>query len=195
MDLRDAFWFAAGLLTALAVDIALRSWLPRPVRPKAVQTPRWFAMGALIVAVPVLGLYAWRGNSNQSRAEPAAAVSNIDPSAATPQGHGSDSLDSMLTRLENRLRGGGGTAADWELLAQTYDYLGRSLDASNARERHEVSSAAAAADGVPLRADLIETVLGDVHRSSSASAPPDAPDPTATVEQRPARAETSGGTP
>ena len=190
MDLRDAFWFAVGLLTALVVGFAPRSWLPQPGTPKAMRTLRWSAMGALIVAVTTLGLYAWRGKSIPITTDPFATIANINPSKATAQVHGSDSLDTMLTGLERRLRSGGGTAADWELLARTYDVLGRSADASNARGRHEVASATAAAGDDVWTPDLIAAVLDNANGASTASAPPDEPDTIPAVAQRPASAKT-----
>ena len=53
------------------------------------------------------------------------------PQASPPQPAGS--MNELLVRLERRLAAQGGTDADWELLAQTYDYMGRPADAKSAR--------------------------------------------------------------
>jgi cytochrome c-type biogenesis protein CcmH len=44
-------------------------------------------------------------------------------------------MDSAIAALQSRLAKGGGTAADWELLAKSYEFLGRTDDASKARSR------------------------------------------------------------
>jgi tetratricopeptide (TPR) repeat protein len=97
-----------------------------------------------MLAVPALLFYAWRDNSDHSSAVLVGAAA-ANPPAGGAGVHGGDSLEAMLVKLEDRLRGGSGTAADWEMLAQTYDYLGRATDASNARHSHKVSPVAAVA--------------------------------------------------
>jgi cytochrome c-type biogenesis protein CcmH len=54
-------------------------------------------------------------------------------------------MDESLTRLESRLAAQGGTDADWQLLAQTYDFMGRAADAQSARS-HQLPASANAAD-------------------------------------------------
>lgn len=44
-------------------------------------------------------------------------------------------LEEATARLEQRLTSTGGNAGDWQLLAQSYDALGRSEDAKRARAR------------------------------------------------------------
>jgi cytochrome c-type biogenesis protein CcmH/NrfG len=113
MNRRDAFWFATGAVSS-----------------------------ALLLAVPALMYLAWRGNSDPSSMVSVGTAPASALSAESAKVHGGGSLDAMLAQLERRLRGGGGTATDWELLAQTYDYLGRKADAGNARRSHRVASAA-----------------------------------------------------
>src|SRR5258708_32591741 len=43
------------------------------------------------------------------------------------------SMDSAVTSLESRLAKGGGSADDWELLAKSFEFLGRPADAIKAR--------------------------------------------------------------
>jgi len=100
-------------------------------------TLKWAALIVPIVAVPAVLFYVTHhGSERMILSAPAA------PAAAE---HGSAGLEPLLERLENRLRAGGGSDADWELLAKTYDYLGRKSDAANARDKHRVAGAAAAA--------------------------------------------------
>ena len=140
MTARDVSWFVAGLLLALAVSFIMRGWLSRIGARPAIRALRWPAVAVLILAVPVLLLYAWPGGPGQNGAGPAATAAVTAGSAEHGPVHGGGTLDAMLARLEARLRDGNGTAADWELLAQTYDYLGRKADAGNTRQRHVVAS-------------------------------------------------------
>src|ERR1700691_1571404 len=101
----------------------------------------WFGAGLLVALLGFI-LYGWRVDSTQRGSGSAIAASSTHPSAAAAAVHGGGSLDAMLAQLEGRLRAGSGKESDWELLAQTYDYLGRKVDAGNARDKHEVASAA-----------------------------------------------------
>ena len=99
-------------------------------------TLKWAALIVPIVTVPAVLFYVTHhGSERMILSAPAA------PAAAE---HGSAGLEPLLERLENRLRAGGGSDADWELLAKTYDYLGRKSDAANARHKHRVAGATAA---------------------------------------------------
>jgi cytochrome c-type biogenesis protein CcmH len=48
-----------------------------------------------------------------------------------------DSMENVVARLEARLAREGGKREDWLLLAQSYDFMGRTADAQRARERAE----------------------------------------------------------
>ena len=115
MTLRDAVWFTAGLLITMAVAFLPRRLLPQTGAPLAFRTLKWPLFGALIVAVPILIFSAWRGASNQSRTASVSALSASRLPTETAKVHGGGSLDAMLAQLESRLRGGNGTAVDWEL--------------------------------------------------------------------------------
>jgi cytochrome c-type biogenesis protein CcmH/NrfG len=149
MTLRDAILFTSGLLTALALSFATRRWLPQTVSRLAIRALTWPIFGALTLTVAALILYGWHGNSDESGAPSASTLPAPPRASETEMLHGGGSLDTVLAQLEARLRGAGGTETDWELLAQTYDYLGRKADAGNARNRHEVASAARPDSGEP----------------------------------------------
>jgi len=126
-------------------------------------TLKWAAWIVPIVAVPAILFYVThRGPERMILPEPAAAA------AAE---HGSAGFGTLLERLENRLRGGGGSDADWELLAKTYDYLGRKSDAANARDKHLVAGAAAAATATTTDTAMqrrVEALLSDADRARAA---------------------------
>jgi cytochrome c-type biogenesis protein CcmH/NrfG len=102
-------------------------------------TLKWAALIVPIVAVPAVLFYVTHRGAERTIPSELAA-----PAAPAAAEHGSAGLEPLLERLENRLRAGGGSDADWELLAKTYDYLGRKSDAANARDKHRVAGAAAA---------------------------------------------------
>jgi cytochrome c-type biogenesis protein CcmH/NrfG len=191
ITVRDVAWFVAGVLVALAAALVARRWLPHTGARLAIRRLQGAAFGALILAVLTLVFYAWRGNSDQSMtalggAAPAAAVS-----AAGGEAHAGGSLTGVLAQLEGRLRGGGGSASDWALLAQTYDYLGRKSDASNARNRHAVASSAMPGSGdeqwplilAALDADNASSAVSTAVTAGTAEATP-------AIARQPAGAQT-----
>ncbi|HEY4972710.1 MAG TPA: hypothetical protein VII41_03820, partial [Steroidobacteraceae bacterium] len=123
-----------------------------------VRVARWpLIVAALVVALTLTG-YVWRGSPNQSSA--AAVATQVGADSAAPMsastskagGQLAGSMETMLARLQDRLAKHGGGDADWELLAQTYDFLGRKADATNARTQHQVALSPAPAIDAPVAA-------------------------------------------
>lgn len=56
--------------------------------------------------------------------------------------HAGGSMDAAVAGLERRLAAGGGSDADWDLLAKSYDFLGRRADAAAARQKRLPAGAA-----------------------------------------------------
>jgi hypothetical protein len=115
---RDLAWYLAGILSAAA--IAFFVWLMSPSPPQ----------GTLVSAAP-------SATSTPSAAPPAMSSQGASPEAV-PQAatQPAGSMNESLVRLEARLASQGGTDADWELLAQTYEFMGRAADAQGARAHH-----------------------------------------------------------
>jgi hypothetical protein len=94
-------------------------------------------IGALIVVFGI-AIFVWL----MSRSEPSGAAdgdATARASTAMPEAGSrrpAGSMDQLLLRLEKRLAGQGGTDTDWELLAQTYEFMGRNADAQRARSHH-----------------------------------------------------------
>jgi hypothetical protein len=107
----------------------------------------WFCAGIATVLVILLLVQALNGSQN---AAPAAVGSHSAPMPAAQGGapRAAGSMDEMLSRLEARLAGQGGSDADWELLAQTYEFVGRTDDAKLARA-HQLSPSAMTAAAAP----------------------------------------------
>jgi cytochrome c-type biogenesis protein CcmH len=70
--------------------------------------------------------------------------------------HAGGSMDAAVAGLERRLAAGSGSDADWDLLAKSYDFLGRKADAAEARQRRLPAGAAGsgAAGGAPPASDM-----------------------------------------
>ena len=161
---RDLAWFIAGFLSAVA--IALFAWLMRPSAPGAataaganagvdgVARGGAAAGGAAAGSVAAGGIVGG-GVDTAGRTDAAGGAADITAHAPALEGSAAanaGSMGEMLVRLEARLAAQGGTDADWELLAQTYEFMGRAADAASARS-HRVPGApasAAAADSAQL---------------------------------------------
>ena len=99
----------------------------------------WFFTGALAATAASLVIYPLLlARHTLPAADAIAAHASGSPQSA-------DSMAGALAALERRLAKGGGNNADWELLAKSYEFMGRAADAAAARERRLSPSAGAAA--------------------------------------------------
>jgi cytochrome c-type biogenesis protein CcmH len=149
------FWFLAGMLITLACVIMLLPWLR--TNPRLAALPKNFgqaAVGAGVMLLAVVGLHRWLGHAKPEAGPAEMAASNefkdavmmsnnasSTASAGTAANAGSappsnaGSMNAAIASLEARLAKGGGGADDWELLAKSFEFLGRAEDASKARAR------------------------------------------------------------
>jgi cytochrome c-type biogenesis protein CcmH len=141
MTVTNIFWFSTGLMAALA---ALALVLPMS-RKLGSTSHAWKRAGTfLAIGVVVIGasltLYRWWGQPNALTGSPRAADAGIprnDASSADAVRVGS--VEDATAKLAQRLGTQGGSAADWNLLAQSYDFLNRPADAAEARKRAQTS--------------------------------------------------------
>jgi len=163
-------WFLAGLFTALAAVVVLWPWLGRIERWHGHRAVKWPAIGMLLLVIAACLITGWPRRAEQNRAAGAEPAAHESMPASDVNGHGADSLQSALLKLEARLRSGNGSASDWSLLAQTYDYLGRSSDAQNARSRHVVADVPTGAAANALwPAALVEAIVDTAPRLDPAT--------------------------
>ena len=101
------------------------------------------AFAAVFIAAALL-LYATLGSRSMLQRHTLAGA----PAADAPQGAPARSMDAAVAALEARLARGGGSDADWTLLAQAYEFQGRSQDAQRARA-HQVTPSASLAQMSP----------------------------------------------
>jgi hypothetical protein len=136
------------MLCTVAGAVLLKPWLRRvrAARPSLALPRPALIIGVLIVVLAII-LFVWlmgAGPPAGAGDASASAHASVDtpPASSAPS---AGSMDESLTRLESRLAAQGGTDADWQLLAQTYDFMGRAADAQSARS-HQLPASANAAD-------------------------------------------------
>jgi hypothetical protein len=157
------FWFFAGVLTTLAVLVVLSPWLRSMPRFASLPAAPWQgSVVAIVIVAAYFASHGWLVRPNVAeRTSPSTAAVGGAPSgsagafgtaakvfgdatgpAATPGGAaidtpkpGAGSMDIAIASLEARLAKGGGTPDDWELLAKSFEFLGRPADAAKARAK------------------------------------------------------------
>ena len=150
MTLGQLFWFVAGVLVTLAVLFVVYPWLSGRARSELFPSlPRWLPWVGVAAAAGVIAIYLRLGSAQLATQDATAVLAPGERAAsagasmaaaaagaaspATKQAAGS--MDSAVTGLEKRLAGGGGSDGDWELLAKSYEFLGRPDDAALARQK------------------------------------------------------------
>jgi cytochrome c-type biogenesis protein CcmH len=192
----DLYWYLAGVASALSAVAVLLALLRGTPRFGALPGPSLpVATGFVIVLGALLG--AWRALApspiaggvvqGNSAAVPASAVSNASPgpTMASPAAGAAPaaSMDSAIASLEARLARGGGTPDDWELLAKSFEFLGRAADAAKARA-HQLPS-------LPVDATTLTAALG----RGAGAAMPGTGAPGSAALPAPASAPAAAGAP
>jgi cytochrome c-type biogenesis protein CcmH len=136
----NAFWFLAGVLCGgAAALLVLRSWRRSPAEGGSGTLPRWGLLAGAVGIAVVVGLYLWLGRPELIGSTPELAMPHAGDAAAPGQAgtanSSAGSMDAAVARLEARLAQGQGSDADWDLLAQSYAFLGRTADAELARKK------------------------------------------------------------
>lgn len=111
---------------AASGDPVLAGWQPAPT-PSSAATPAAAAM------------------ASSSSMPPASVMAQILSAPGSARPGMAQPMDQAAADLAARLERKGGTAADWNLLAQAYDFLGRPADAQRARARAAKAGVAAPA--------------------------------------------------
>lgn len=140
MSLGNGFYFAIGVLAAVALLFVLYPWLAgKPRAALRTALPRWVPIAGVAALAGVLALYIKLGapQISASDAVPAAAAGGaaVAGPAMGAQKQPAGSMDTAVSGLERRLAAGGGSDGDWELLAKSYEFLGRTAAAAAARQR------------------------------------------------------------
>lgn len=156
------FWFFAGVLTTLALLVVLSPLLRSIPRLASLPAAPWQgSVVAIVILSAFFASHAWlAGPQAADRPSPPAATAatpsgspgafgtaakvfgdatgpaaSAGGAAASTANPGASSMDSAIASLEARLAKGGGTPDDWELLAKSFEFLGRPADAAKARAK------------------------------------------------------------
>jgi hypothetical protein len=159
------FWYFAGVLSTFAALVVLFPWLRNLGGLNALLSYRASApIAAVFLVAAILASYHWLGQTQVARQSPGASSANpsgafsdavktfanagepTDSSGGAPRPAASP-MESAVAALEGRLAKGGGSPDDWELLAKSYEFLGRPADAAAARAHQLPKSTGAAAAG------------------------------------------------
>lgn len=132
MSLGNVFFFVAGVLAMSALLFILYPWLAGGTRTELLsRLPRWvpLAVGGALAIVLIVYVKLGMPQLTERDATPvASAGASASPKAAA-------SMDSAIQGLERRLAAGGGSDGDWELLAKSFEFLGRPDAAALARQK------------------------------------------------------------
>jgi cytochrome c-type biogenesis protein CcmH len=141
------FWVLAGFAAGIAASIALLPVLRGLRNENGSQRSSLLVVGAAAVGLLVcaVGLYLTLGRPDA--VDPAMASTVTAPhEGVSGSGGGMDSMEVSVQRLVDKLAANGGTDAEWDLLAQSYEFLGNAAAAAEARQ-HRVAGQPAAAPG------------------------------------------------
>jgi cytochrome c-type biogenesis protein CcmH len=161
MTSEHIFWFAAGAMSGAAAFAVSAPVLRQLSHRHGPGRARAIAIGSIVLLAAVaLGLYRMWGTPAAIKldARETALVADMGGTGSSPaaphsmgaaSGAGKiGSVEEATARLAKRLNEQGGSAADWNLLAQSYEFMGRSADAAEARKR-AASAPATAASATP----------------------------------------------
>ncbi len=170
------FWTVATVMVVLATTavVAPMFWL-RSTDERGFGRRRLGSAAAVAALLPLaaLGLYAWLGSPWLAGTLPGATASTGAGGAMAPPAHpgatpdgtttgraaagadaGAGELGAAVARLESRLAAQPDDPPGWELLAQSYEFQGRTQDAAGARQRR-----LPAGRGLPVASDATSPVV------------------------------------
>jgi cytochrome c-type biogenesis protein CcmH len=146
MSPRDTYWFLAGTASGLmAGALGVYLFIGQSTHPAATNTSNLLMPGD---SWPTLEDASVAGSDGTSP-----AVTN-DASPAAPKGANGGALDEVTRSLAERLATKGGTDDEWRLLAQSYDYMGRTEEARAARTHVAATEGSRISGTVQISPDL-----------------------------------------
>jgi cytochrome c-type biogenesis protein CcmH/NrfG len=137
------------MLTMFAALIVMLPWLRTIPRFESLPAVPWQApLLALLVVGAAFAMYGWLGREDLAAQSPAAISPDPNARMAAPAaGEGgkaaAGSMNAAIDSLRARLAKASGSSDDWELLAKSYEFIGRPDDARQART-HQLPPAAQA---------------------------------------------------
>jgi len=139
MSLMATFWVMAGFAAGIAACFVLLPILRGPAEEPAKNGRRVLVGAAAAVGLfgLAIAIYLQLGRPDSLDASLGSA-----PHAGVSSGESGQvgSMEASIQKLADKLAAGGGTDAEWDLLAQSYEFLGNAEAASEARQ-HRVPGA------------------------------------------------------
>jgi cytochrome c-type biogenesis protein CcmH/NrfG len=171
MAAQSWFWFLAGLLSGVATAIVLLPlWrslaqnLSRPALRYGLSVSVIVLVGAFVVA-----LYRTVGRPDVVGGRPE-VPSAVHAGVSDPApGQQTESIEQAAEKLAQRLGQNGGSRDEWQLLAQSYEFLGRKDDAARAQVR-AANAPATAATTTGKIVEQPEVSIADLERRVAANA-------------------------
>ena len=175
------YWFFAGIVVTVAAlslaSIGLRRYAPAATVPRLP----WPAIAAAVGIAAVYLAFIPRGDRRPQPADGfGEAMRLVDGSIASPlpaapgapasTAQDAGSMPAAIARLERRLARHGGSAADWELLAKAYEFIGRSNAAAKARAHELPASATAPAATTTAAPATAPVIRGEIRVAPALSA-------------------------
>jgi cytochrome c-type biogenesis protein CcmH len=142
------FWMIATLMVVATTATLVVPLFWRARTDAMPSRRRWFAFAfatATVIPLIALGFYAWSGKPELAIAPPQTAAGNdiatTHARAALRGGDGQDGgdLDAAIGRLSARLAANPNDAAGWRLLAQSYQFQGRTAEAAEANKHAQAA--------------------------------------------------------
>jgi cytochrome c-type biogenesis protein CcmH/NrfG len=148
---QNLFWFIGGAMTSAAALVVAFPFFRR-LHQTGSRTRLGLATVGAVAAAAIIatGLYRLWGNPaglavNAPSIDMAAAAAHPGAAAGNAGAAQIGSVEAATLKLAERLNAKGGTSADWLLLAQGYEFMGRAEDAKQARNRAGAAPNSAAA--------------------------------------------------
>jgi len=157
-------------LAAIAVFAYLGTLSPSgngnstPASPDGAATP-----GPIAAAASVLNAAEAPGDASNGAGALGTGTPTVADKVAAVDQHGGGSMEGAIAGLERRLAANGGSDNDWELLAKSYEFLGRSSDAAEARNKHLPAGAGRVHDGAVAADTQARTAVGASATDGNAS--------------------------
>ncbi|MEQ1582270.1 MAG: hypothetical protein ABL964_16905, partial [Steroidobacteraceae bacterium] len=133
MSLAATFWVIAGFAAGIAASFVLLPVI-RGLAEESAKGNRRLWVGSA-AALGLLGLaiaiYLQLGRPD---ALDASAAGTPHSGVASSEGGPVGSMEASIQKLADKLAAGGGSDAEWDLLAQSYEFLGNADAASEARQ-------------------------------------------------------------
>jgi hypothetical protein len=148
MSPRDTYWFLAGAASGLMIGALGVYFLINTPGASTSTASASTASGATPPSATPDLLMPGEKWPTLADADSAGVNSNASGAAPTRANSSAGSLEQVTRNLAQRLATKGGTDDEWRLLAQSYDYMGRTNDARAAR-MHVAATAASTTGSEP----------------------------------------------